>query len=60
MTYAGYVAGLVLAIYCLGDRGDVGSAFVGMFTIPLGMILGALLGWFGVRRFERGFASRTN
>jgi hypothetical protein len=57
MARAGYTAGIALAICCLADHGDVGSAAASLITSPLGMITGALLGWFVVRLFERRFAS---
>ena len=57
-AYAGYLAGFV-ASYYLGDHGDVGSAFIGMlFIIPAGVIIGALLGWFGARRIQRALQNR--
>lgn len=57
MARAGYMAGITLAICCLADHGDVGSAATALITSPLGMIMGALLGWFVVRLFERRFAN---
>jgi hypothetical protein len=54
---SGGLHGWDLAICCLADHGDVGGAAVSLITSPLGMITGALLGWFVVRLFERRFAS---
>jgi ABC-type spermidine/putrescine transport system permease subunit II len=39
----GYVLGFV-ACYYLGDRGDVGSAFLAVLTVPPGVVLGAVTG----------------
>lgn len=39
----GYVLGWV-ASYYLGDRGDVGTAFLTLLTIPLGVVIGAVAG----------------
>jgi hypothetical protein len=60
MAWAGYIVGMVLAIDYLGDHGDVGSAFMAAITVPIGVALGASLGWFGVRRAERKLAAKTN
>lgn len=56
VAYAGYFAGFALSYY-LGDHGDVGSAAIAVLTIPVAMTLGALLGWFGLRRIERNCLS---
>jgi hypothetical protein len=37
----GYVLGWA-ASYHLGDHGDVGSAFLTLFTVPFGVVLGAI------------------
>lgn len=39
----GYVLGWV-ASYYLGDRGDVGTAFLTLLTVPLGVVIGAVAG----------------
>jgi hypothetical protein len=39
----GYVLGWV-ASYYLGDHGDVGSAFLTLLTVPLGVVIGAVAG----------------
>ena len=51
-AYAGFFVGFATS-YFLGDHGDVGSAFIALLTIPLGMISCALLSWFALRRIER-------
>jgi hypothetical protein len=58
-AYAGFLAGFALSYY-LGDHGDVGSAATAVITVPLGVIAGSLLGWFGLRRIERKLASTAN
>jgi hypothetical protein len=61
LARVGYTLGLILAIDYLGDHGDVRSAFIGTFiTIPLGVIAGALAGWFSMRGLERLFVRQVN
>jgi drug/metabolite transporter (DMT)-like permease len=57
MAYAGYFVGFALAYY-LGDRGDVGTVATALVTIPVAMISGAILCWFGMRRIERKISSK--
>lgn len=39
----GYVLGFA-ACYYLGDHGDVGSAYLALLTVPIGVLLGAVTG----------------
>jgi hypothetical protein len=56
---AGCFAGFGFAYY-FGDQGDVGTAMMTLVTVPSGVILGALLGWLGLRRIERKLASTSD
>jgi hypothetical protein len=51
-AYAGFLAGFGLSYY-LGDHGNVGSAAAAMLFVPVGLMAGTLLGWFGLRRIEK-------
>ena len=45
LAYGGYCCGIA-ASYYLGDRGDVGSAFISVMTVPIGIVLGLIASWF--------------
>lgn len=41
LASGGYCCGMAAAYY-LGDRGDVGSAFIAVVTVPIGIVLGLI------------------